>query len=206
MKPHSSIRSYLLVAIFVVSLASLAFPAGVAAKELQAKPPYVGLTVNNNSQFDFTLWLYGPEKYSITVPPNSKESMIVKRGWYSFTMKACNITEVGTMDLNIYQIIQVPICGGRALAYDKPHEIDTSEYIKPIMITIRNKTFEEIDLYLRTQEHDYFLHFAPLEIKKQLVVRSKDQYVYSFVACDALQSGYYTARVSPPLDLDCANK
>jgi hypothetical protein len=206
MKTDTSIRTYLLVAIFVVSLIALALPSGVFAEAPQAKRPYVALTVNNNSQFDFTLWLLGPERYNITVPPESKETIIVDRGWYSFTMTACNVTEVGTMDLNIYQIIQVPVCGGRALRYDKPHEIDTSEFIKPIKITIRNKTYEAIDLYLRTIDNDYFIHFEPMETKTQIVLRSEDEYVYSFVACDALQSGYYTARVTPPLDLDCANK
>lgn len=203
MKTRTSIRSFLFVAIFVVSLLALAIPSGVVAEELKAKRPYVTLTVNNNSQFDFTLWLLGPKRYNLTVPPKTNETIIVDRGWYAFTMTACNITEVGTMDLTRRQTVQVPVCGGVAFRHYKPNQIDTSDYIKPITITIRNKTFEEIDLYLRTQEDDYFLHFDPLETKKQTVMRSEDQYVYSFVACDALQTGYYTARVSPPLDLDC---
>ena len=206
MKTHSSIRTYLLVAIFVVSSIALALPSGVVAEAPKAKRPYVALTVNNNSQFDFTLWLYGPEKYNLTVPPESQEKIVVDRGWYSFTMTACNITEVGTMDLNIYQTIQVPVCGGVAFRHYKPHQIDTSDYIKPIKITIINKTYEEIDLYLRTLNDDYFLHFDPMETKKQIVYRSQDQYVYSYIACDTLQRGYYTAGVTPPLYLDCDQK
>lgn len=207
MKSRSSIRLAVFVFMLIVFLGATSVPAGVAVASSQGRHPYVGLTVINNSQFDFSIQLYGAENYSMTVPAKSREVIIVTRGWYSFTMNACKISEVGTINLNLYQVIHVPVCGGRALApYYKPHHVDTADYIKPIKIKIRNRTEEVIDLYLRTLDNDYFIHFEPGEIKTQIVLKSGDQYVYSFVACDALQSGYYTARVVPPLDLECASE
>lgn len=192
-----TVFAILLVAILAISSA----PNNIALAD-DAKPPFVRLTVINKSQNEFSLILYGPDQYTISVPARSDGSWIVDRGMYSFVMRACNISKTGTLDMSIYQIIHVPICGGNAGAKgDKHHHIDVAEYIKPVKIKIRNKTFEPIGLYIRTLERHYFLNLEPREI--QYLILPKDQYVYSYVVCEQLVSGYYTPKVSPPFDLKC---
>ena len=195
-----TVIAILLVALLAISSA----PNDIALAE-GAKPPFVRLTVINNSQYEFSLLLYGPGQYSFSVPAYSNGSWIVDRGTYSFVMRACNISKTGTLDMSIYQILHVPICGGNAGAKgDKLHHIDVADYVKPIKIKIRNKTFEPIGLYIRTLERHYFLNLEPSEI--QYLILPKDQYVYSYVVCEQLVSGYYTPMVSPPFDLKCPTK
>ena len=192
-------------AIMVVALLSIsAMPIDIASAE-DAKPLFVRLSVINESQFEFSLVLYGPDQYTLSVPAHSNRSWIVDRGMYSSVMRACNISKTGTLDMSIYQIIHVPICGGNAGAKgDKHHHIDVADYIKPVKIKIRNKTDEPIGLYIRTLERHYFLNLEPYEI--QYLILPKDQYVYSYVVCEQLISGYYTPKVSPPFDLKCPTK
>lgn len=202
MKKLTPFRVSVLLAFFAVLMIVLALPGGeVAASE--GKPPNVRFTIINYSQHPFSINLYGPDQFNITVAPYSKKATVVPRGTYSFTMEACNHPSSGKINLNIYQIMHVPVCGGSAKPVgDKPHNIDTSDYIKMVRITIRNKTHEPVRLYLRTLENHYYLNLDPRE--KTTLVVPRDRYVYSFVACDDLQAGYYNARVSIPLDLKCA--
>jgi hypothetical protein len=98
--------------------------------------------------------------------------------------------------------MHVPICGGTLKPKgEKTHHVDTSDYVKTVKITIRNKTWEKIRLYLRTLDNHYYLNLEPQEVTTLIVPR--DRYVYSFVACDDLEAGYYEARVYQPLDLKC---
>lgn len=192
----------LVFAILLVALLGISAAPTDSALADDAKPPFVRLSVINNSQFEFSLMLYGPDQYNFSVPAHSDGSWIVDRGMYSFVMRACNISKTGTLDMSIYQIIHVPVCGGNAGAKgDKHHHIDVADYVKPVKIKIHNKTSEPIGLYLRTLEKHYFLNLEPGEI--QYLILPKDQYVYSYVVCEQLVSGYYTPKVCPPFDLKC---
>ena len=133
--------------------------------------------------------------------PDSKGYVIVPRGVYKFNLEACNHTSSGVLDLTMQQTMYAPVCGGKAVANPKPHKIDVAEYIKPVRVEIVNKTWEPVKLYLRTLENHYYLNLEPRETIYQIVPR--DRYVYSFVACDDLEAGYYNARVYIPLELKC---
>ena len=204
MKKLTLVRMSVLVILLAVLLIVMALP-GSSVLAGDGKPTNVRFTVINYSQHPFSINLYGPEQYSITVPAYSKQATIVRRGTYSFTMVACNHATSGKIDLTIYQIMHVPVCGGSAKPVgEKPHNIDTSDYIKMVRITIRNKTQEPVRLYLRTLENHYYLNLNPRE--KTTLVVPRDRYVYSFVACGDLEAGYYEARVAQPLDLKCTVK
>lgn len=200
----SQVRLLVFAILLIALLSILAAPTDIAVAD-DAKPPFVRLTIINNSQFDFSLVLYGPDQYNFSIPAHSDGSWIVKRGMYSSVMRACNISKVGTLDMSIFQIIHVPVCGGNAGAKgDKHHHIDVADYIKPVKIKIRNKTSEPIGLYIRTLERHFFLNLEPNEI--QYLILPKDQYVYSYVVCEQLVSGYYSPKVTPPFDLKCPTK
>lgn len=185
----------------LVLVAVLAVSAGVAKAADNALYAPVRLTVINNSQFDFSLILYGPDQVTITVAPGQTGYKVITRGVYSFTMRSCNYTKTGTMDLNYEQTIHVPICGGTAgTAGAKDHHIDASNYIKPIKVKVRNKTGEVIGFYLRTLDYHFFYNFQP---GVTYIIVPKDRYVYSFVACGKLISGYYTPSFSLPFDIIC---
>ncbi len=204
MKKLTSVRVSVLFAILAVLIVLLALPGSNALAE-DGKSPNVRFTIINYSQHPFSINLYGPEQFSYTVAPYSKKVSVVPRGTYSFTMEACNHTSSGKINLNIYQTMHVPVCGGTASPVgDKPHNVDTSDYIKMVRITIRNKTHEPVRLYLRTLENHYYLNLDPSE--KTTLVVPRDRYVYSFVACGDLEAGYYEARVAIPLDLKCTSK
>ena len=161
----------------------------------------VRVTVINKSQFDFSLVLFGPSQVTISVAPGDTVAKVVNRGVYSFTMRSCNYTETGTMDITVYRIIHVPVCGGNAGSLaDKPHNIDASDYIKPIKVKIRNGTGETVGFYLRTLDRHFFYNFEP---GVSYIIVPKDNYVYSFVACGELKAGYYTPLSSVPFDLKC---
>jgi hypothetical protein len=197
MKNKSIVRLAVIGILFVVVL--MGSVQAAFASSLWAP---VRLTVINESQYDFSILLYGPEQASLTVHPDQTGIKIVNRGMYSFTMRACNSSKNGKIDLNYEQTIHVPVCGGTAGPLgDKEHHLDASDYIKPVRVTIRNLTGEKIGIYIRTPEKHHFLNFEPGE--KQTIILFKEQYVYSYVACGELIVGYYTPQVSPPFDLTC---
>jgi len=200
-------RSRLVIfTIFLITI--LGITAVFTDTALAEKSGVVRLTVINNSQFDFSLELYGPGEYSIYVPAKSDGKIIVDRNEYSYVMEACNYVKTGTLNMTIFQTIHVPACGGNAGAVrNKLHHIDVSKLFKPVRITIRNKTNEKIGLYLRTIENHYFLNIKANEITTAVVLKEPDVlYVYSYLACGELITGYWTPVVSPPFDLKCPTK
>jgi hypothetical protein len=204
MKKLTPIRMSLFIAILALLMIAVALPGDRALAD-GGQSPNVRFTIINYSQHPFSITLWGPDQFSYTVAPYSKKISIVPRGMYSFTMEACNHTSSGKINLNIFQTMHVPVCGGTAgTVGQKLHNVDTSDYIKMVKITIRNKTREPIRLYLRTLENHYYLNLDPREVTTLTVPR--DRYVYSFVACNDLEAGYYEARVAIPLDLKCTEK
>jgi len=201
MKKLTFVRLSVFVAVVMALVMGVVMPVdNVMAGD--GKPPTVRFTIINYSHQPFSINLYGPEQLSFTVGPYSKQISIVPRGTYSFTMEACKHTSSGSLNLNIYQVMHVPVCGGTVKPKgEKLHHVDTSDYIKMVRVTIRNKTWENIRLYLRTIENHYYLNLEPREVTTLVVPR--DRYVYSFVACNDLEAGYYEARVHIPLDLKC---
>jgi len=197
--------TFIRLSVFIAVLAALVIAVALPADSVMAgdaKPPNVRFTIINYSHQPFSINLYGPEQLSYTVAPYSKQVAFVQRGTYSFTMEACKQTSSGSLNLNIYQIMHVPICGGTLKPKgEKDHQVDVSDYIKMVKITIRNKTWESVRLYLRTLDNHYYLNLEPQEVTTLVVPR--DRYVYSFVACNDLEAGYYEARVYQPLDLKC---
>ncbi|MEN8173203.1 MAG: hypothetical protein ABFS03_10035 [Chloroflexota bacterium] len=201
-KAHLLLRNTLWAAVLIALIAALAIPAAPALAE-GGKPPTVRLTIINGSQFEFSIYLYGPEQRFISVPAHATYVTLVSRNWYSFTMTACNHTEPGTLDLNMEQTIHVPVCGGRAFApVYRPHHVDVADYIKPIRVKIRNQTGSPVDVYIRTLDEHHFLNLDYGEI--QLAFLNKQQYVYSYYACGELYAGYYTPFVSYPFDVKCS--
>ena len=201
MKKLTFIRLSVFVAVLAALVIGVVFPADTAMAG-DGKPPTVRFTIINYSHQPFSINLYGPDQLSFTVAPYSKQVSIVPRGTYSFTMEACKHTSSGSLNLNIYQVMHVPVCGGTVKPKgEKQHHVDTSDYIKMVRVTIRNKTWENVRLYFRTIENHYYLNLEPREVTTLVVPR--DRYVYSFVACNDLEAGYYEARVHIPLDLKC---
>jgi hypothetical protein len=165
---------------------------------------YARFTIINESQHPFSITLYGGPSELKTIPVSaySKKIAFFVRGDYAFTMTACGATKSGMMNLNIHQTLHVPVCGGTAGALgDKHHHIDASDYIKPVRMKIRNRTGEDIGLYLRTLTDHHFINLKPGEILYEIVY--KDQYVYSYVACGELVSGYVTPMSALPFDVKC---
>lgn len=204
MKKITPIRLSIFIAILAVIMVALALP-GDNVMAFEDKSPNVRFTIMNHSHRTFTLTANGPEYHAFEVAPNSKGSWIVPRGTYSFTMEACNQTSSGTLNLNIFQTMHVPVCGGNAgTVGQKNHNIDVADYIKMVRIKIRNKSRQPIRLYLRTIENHYYLNLDPREVTTLVVPR--DRYVYSYLACGELEAGYYEARVYVPLDLKCSGE
>jgi hypothetical protein len=203
MKNLTPVRISLFVAILMVMLIALALP-GDNALAYEDKSAKVRFTIINYSQHPFSLTANGPEYYQFQVAPYSKRVYIVPRGTYSFVMEACNRTTSGTLNLNIFQTMHVPVCGGKAGKMGtKNHNIDVADYLKIVKIKIRNKTHQDIRLYLRTLDYHHYLNLDPKEVTTLNVVR--DRYVYSYLACGNLESGYYEARQYIPLDLKCSD-
>jgi len=204
MKKLTPIRISIFVAVLAVLMIALALPGANAMANDYEQNPNVRFTVINYSQHPVSVSAYGPEYFSVEVDPYSKGSVIVPRGVYKFNMEACNHTSSGVLNLNIFQTMYAPVCGGKGVANPKNHKIDVADYIKPVRVEIINKTWEPIRLYLRTLDNHYYLNLDPRETIYQIVPR--DRYVFSYVACDELQSGYYNARAKISLDLRCYNK
>jgi hypothetical protein len=202
MKKLTPIRLSILIAVLAVLMIALAMP-GDHAMAYEDKSPTVRFTIINYSQHPFTMNAYGPEYFNFEVDAYSKRVYFVPRGTYSFTMEACNHTSSGTLNLNIFQTMYVPVCGGNVSPKgEKNHQIDVADYIKMVKVTIKNETWQDIRLYLRTIENHYYLNLEPKEETTLIVPR--DRYVYSYLACDKLEAGYYNARVYQPLELHCS--
>ena len=74
--------------IFVILLIAVLSIAAISTDVVYAvKTNIVRLTVINESQFEFVLYLYGPENYSITVSPNSTDKIMVDRNKYKYYME-----------------------------------------------------------------------------------------------------------------------
>ncbi len=205
MKKQTKIRLVIFAALLMMVLSVAAVSVDNA---LAAKTNIVRLTVINESQFAFELYLYGPKDYTIKVPANSTDKIVVDRNLYKYYMEVCNYSKTGDLDMTIYQTLHVPPCGGRGVTNPKQHHIDVAQLVKPVRITVRNKTGEDVGVYIRTQTDHHFLNFKAGEIATVVLRKDKDmpeiQYVYSFQACGGqLISGYFTPRVTPPLDLKC---
>jgi hypothetical protein len=172
-----------------------------------ANKSIIRISVDNASQFPFSLYLYGDAgEYSIKVPARSDGKIFIKPGEYYYYMEACNYTKFGNMDLSTFQTIHIPVCGGRAAGYKhKSHHIDVATIVKPVRIRVRNKTGDEVGVYLRTMDDHHFLNFKQGEIQEVILRKEPDtRYVYSFQACGGqLITGYYTPLVRIPLDLKC---
>lgn len=202
MKVHPVARKIIIAVAVVLIFGAFTTPQVSERSALAAGTGLARLNIENSSQFDFVLMLYGPDDLNYVVSAYSSETDTIIRGTYNFFMRACNHTTTGTMDLSIHKTIYVPVCGGNAGAKgDKHHAVDVADYIKMVKVKVRNQTQEPIGLYLRTIQNHYFLNLEPKEI--QFVTVPKDTYVYSFVACDELVVGYYDALVRWPLDLKC---
>ena len=201
MKKITPIRLTIFIAVLAVLMIALALPGNNALAYEDEPNPNVRFTVINHSQHPVSVSANGPEYFSIDVSPYSKGSVIVPRGTYTFNMEACNHTSSGVLNLNIFQTMYAPVCGGKGVAVPKNHKIDVADYIKPVRVEIINKTWEPIRLYLRTLENHYYLNLDPKETIYQIVPR--DRYVFSYLACDDLQSGYYNARAKISLQLRC---
>jgi hypothetical protein len=195
---HTTVR----IAVLITLIITLVIPATDALAET-IKPPIVRLTIVNESQFEFSITIYGPEYHFFEVPAKTTLVAIVSRDMYSFTMNACNYTETGTLDMTIQQTIHVPICGGRAFRPGyKPHHIDVADYIKPLRVNLRNKTGAPVGIYIRTLDEHHFLNLDTGEI--QSVILLKKEYTYSYLACGELIVGKYTPFVSIPFDITCS--
>lgn len=202
MKFQPSIRKITFVFVLIAMIFALAVPSGVALADEDDDSPVL-FKVINETQFEFTLWLYGPNKYEVTVASESEGSFIFDRGWYAFTMFACNGSVVGTMDFTTPQTMHVPVCGATAGATgDSNQHMDASDFIRPVKIKIRNKIQEPIEVYIRTLTDHHFLSFKPLETQYLVVNEAGSEYVYSYVACGKLKSGYFMPN-TVPLDLSC---
>ena len=206
MLKKSRIRFIVLAILFVAILAaSVVFTRNVLADTKSV----VRFKVENDSQFPFIIFMYGEEQgreYSMTVPAYSKDKVFVVPDTYSYLMESCNYANQGTLDLSVFQTLHVPVCGGKAAGYrNKAHHIDVSRFVKPVKSKIRNQTGEDVELYLRTVDDHHFLTLEAGEIMNVILKKEEGiQYVYSFLACDGqLVTGYYTPRVTPPLDLKC---
>lgn len=202
MKMKTRIRLTVLTIILVAVLFASSALAADEAKSI------IRLSVINSSQFDFYLYLYGSggEEYTLSVPAYTSGKAFIYPGEYSYYMEACNYSKFGTLDLSTFQTLHVPVCGGRAAGFKhKTHHIDVATLVKPVRIQVRNKTGENVGVYLRTQEDHHFLNFEPGEIIELILKKEEGtQYVYSFQACDGeLVSGYYTPLNRIPLDLEC---
>jgi len=202
MKKSTIIKIIGLAGILFIILGVMISPATAS---IAGKPPFVRMQVSNNSQFEFSIVIFGPSDYTLKVEPYTDKSIIVERGTYSYVMHACNNSAAGSINLNMFKNIYVPVCGGSAIGKrENPHNFDTSEFIKGINIQVKNKTHEKISVYIRNLKKNYWVTVEPRETQTLLVFR--DQYVYSYVACGELQAGYYNARVNQPLFLTCKNK
>ena len=201
MKKLTTIRLSIFIAVLAVLMIALAVPGNHAMANDDEQNPKVRFTIINYSQHPVSVSANGPEYFSLEVDPESKGYVIVPRGVYKFNLEACNHTSSGVLDLTMQQTMYAPVCGGRAVKYEKNHKIDVADYIKPVRVEIVNKTWEPVKLYLRTLDNHYYLNLEPRETIYQIVPR--DRYVYSFVACGDLEAGYYNARVMIPLELKC---
>ncbi len=213
MKKVILIRASIFVALAAVLVLLLALP-GSEALAGTGKSTNVRFTIVNYSHKPFTINLYGDENFTFTVAADSKEAHVVPRGTYKFTMNPCGYTSSGMLNLNIYQIMYVPVCGGAGVDKEdrlntkgeKTHSIYSSDYVKPVRITIRNKTGDKVHLYLRTIENHYYLDLDPWGENSEIqIIVPRDRYVYSFYACGDLEAGYYDARTYIPLDLVCTD-
>ncbi len=203
MKKNSTL---LRMIILVAMLCALVIPSSfaMAADDDDDELREIFFWVYNESQFDLTLWLYGPAEYELTVPADSEGFFIIKNGWYAFTMESCNLTKIGTIDFTTHKTMHNPICGSTAgLIGQANNHYDTSDYIRPATIQIRNRTFERIEVYIRTLDEDHFLTFEPMESQWVLFNDIEQEFVYSYLACDELQRGYVTFYRMLPFDLTC---
>ena len=198
-------KLFFFLVIACVMVATIVFVRQATAESDQV----IRLTLVNDSQFDFILYIYGKnhkQEYRATVAPYTTDKLFIEPDEYEYYMEVCNYSKLGQFDLWTFQTIHAPVCGGKAEGFThKAHHIDVSQLIKPVRVTIRNMTGEDVELYLRTQEDHHFLNLVAGEHLQVLLKKEPGiDYVYSFLGCgDQLISGYYTPRQTPPLDLKC---
>lgn len=203
MKQHVRIK----LSVFITLIIAILGVSAIFATDALAEPSIIRVSVVNTSQYDFYLYLYGGgADYTFDVPANSTAKYFITPGVYSYFMEACNYSKSGTMDLSVFRTIHIPTCGGRASEYrSKFHHIDVSQIMKPVNVRVRNKTGEDVSVYLRTLDDHHFLNLTKGEMV-ELILRKEPgiQYVYSFLGCGGqLVAGYYTPLVRIPLDLKC---
>jgi len=197
------------IIVAIIFIAVLAGTAVFVRTALADSNNVIRLSLVNDSQFDFILYIYGKNhghEYSITLPPYSDGKLFIQPDEYDYYMEVCNYSKFGQLDLWTFQTIHAPVCGGKAAGFtNKAHHIDVSQLVKPVWVTIRNMTGEDVEVYLRTQDDHHYLNLEAGEHLKVLLKKEPGiDYVYSFLACgDQLISGYYTPRQTPPLDLKC---
>jgi len=203
MKKNVRIR----LSVFIALLIAVLGVSAVFTTDALAEPSIIRVTVINSSQYDFYLYLYGGgEEYTFDVPANSEARYFITPGVYSYYMEACNYSKPGTMDLLVFRTIHIPTCGGRASQFrTKFHHIDVSQIMKPVSVRVRNKTGEDVGVYLRTLDDHHFLNLTKGEVIELILRKEPDtRYVYSFLGCGGqLVSGYYKPLVRIPLDLKC---
>lgn len=193
--------------VLVAVLLTVALPTRPAlanADDENDKPLYINLTIINQSQFEITLSLYGPNAYEIVVPPDTAENYWLDRGWYAFTMGSCNLSETGTFDFTTSKTLHVPVCGATAgqISRSSVH-LDSSDYIRPASIKIRNRTRQPVELYLRTLEEHHFMNFEAFEEQMLLIEDASQTFVYSYLACGELHAGYTRLYIHVPFDVKC---
>jgi len=200
------------IIILMILMAVLLLPQGVVLAqdeeddEISELPHEIFFWIFNHSQFDFTLDLYGPTEYSLTVPPDSTGFFVIKNGWYAFTMYYCNMSETGTLDLTNHKNMISPICGGTGGATGQSYTYyDASDYIRPAQILVRNRTLQPIEVYIRTLEEHHFLSFEPLEERFIHIEDASQDFAFSYVACDELIAGMTRLYIRVPFDLMCDN-
>ncbi len=204
MKKRMHPRHLILGLLMLALLLALALPAPAQAQGEDFT--WMLLTVTNESQFDYTLYLYGGTNYTLVVPPKTTTQFFVDKGWYAYSQVACNLTTNGTFDFtSTHYTINVPICGAPpSKSWNASLYYDTATDIRPIRIKIRNKTRLPIELYVRTLTEHHFMTFDPLETQELLLDNQDETYAYSYVACGELRSGYLLPRRGIPFDLECS--
>jgi hypothetical protein len=161
--------------------------ATTVATSSNSKSGPVRLTINNYSEVGFTLNLNSPERYILSVPSGESRVFIIStRAIYATTMLACHQVTQGALDISTMVTLNVPSCN----AADKL-----------VSVSITNTTNASLSIVLTGSTRTYAFPLAAGQTGSYTIPR--DDYSYTYYACNDVGTGTFEARSHRTLNLSC---
>jgi hypothetical protein len=134
------VKKFYLVSMLVV-IAAMLMTAAAPAPADKPQPDQTGpvrFRLINQTTEKVYMKLDAVWGYNIIVLRNSTRDYTVVRDVYKYRLTACGVTTTGTIDLNLYRSMTIPVCGARLQPYSNVHAAEVPVEIRPITFNVAN--------------------------------------------------------------------